>query len=168
MRGRISALHKPHPGAPICYSSGIPRGFYFGARHVEGSDAVNKPPVNMAANPLMKSKSSPEVKPELQQRPRWYWPETQKEWYKTGETLDKERASRLSSILEEESSTISSREEARIKPEIHVVMNQKFVADRAELENNPVLQNLVESGAETSDNEVIDLLTPFAASLQKS
>ena len=32
MRERISGLHKPYPGARILYSSGIPEGFYFGAR----------------------------------------------------------------------------------------------------------------------------------------
>ena len=72
MRGSILALRKPYPGAPILYSSGMPGGFYFGARQAEGSDAVSKPPVNVAATSPIKSKSVPDVVEGLQCEKGWY------------------------------------------------------------------------------------------------
>ena len=72
MRGRISALQKPYPGAPILYSSGIPGGFYFGARQAEGSDAVSKPPINVLATSPIKPKSVPDVAEGLQCEKGWY------------------------------------------------------------------------------------------------
>ena len=74
----------------------------------------------------------------------------------------------LERITEEESSIISPKEEAWIRAGVRAVMNQKFVAGRTKLESNPFLQNPVKFGTETSDTEVIDLMTPSATSLQKS
>ena len=183
----VQALKKPYPGAPLppvtmgskgfnVGSSGqdfqarIPQFFNFVGSNVGNEHAVNKTPVNLSATTSMKSKSPPESTPELQKRPGWYWSETEREWYKTGETLDKERASRLSSIIEEDSSTISIEEEARIRAEVRAVMNKKFTVGRAKLEGNPVAQNevFVKSGAATSDVDVIDLISQSVASLQKS
>ena len=73
------------------------------------------------------------------------------------------------SIIEEESNTISSREEARIRAEVRAVMNQQFALGRAKLESNPVAQKegFVKSSAATSDIYVIDLISQSVASLQQ-
>ena len=96
---------------------------------------------NVATTSSIKSKSPPEATPELQKIPGWYWSEMEGQWFKTGETLDKQKSSRLNSILEEDSSTISPEEEARIKAEVREIMQKMFVVGRAKLENNPVAQN---------------------------
>ena len=178
MRGWISALRKPYPRAPILYSSGILGGFYFGARQAEGSDAMSKPPVNVAATSPIKSKSVPDVVEGLQCEKGWYISPFDGKKRMTADNpafleqkrdeLDRiKQQATLGRITEEESSTISAAEEERIRAEIRVVMNQKFTAGRAKFENNLVLQNSVKSGVGTSDDEVIDLRTPSATSLQK-
>ena len=75
----------------------------------------------------------------------------------------------LETITEEESSTISPEEEARIKAEVHDIMQKKFAVGRAKLESNPIAQNetFVKSGTAISDTNVIKLVTQSVTSLQK-
>ena len=72
-------------------------------------------------------------------------------------------------IIEEEDSTISPEEEARIRAEVRAIMNQKFAIGHAKLESISVAQNeaSVKSGAATSDVDVIDLISQSVASLQQ-
>ena len=130
--------------------------------------AVNK--TNVAADSSMKAKSSPEATPELQKKPGWCWSELGGGWYKTRETLDKEKTARLNSINEEDSSTISPEEEARIRAEVREIMQKKFAVGRSKLKSNPIAHNetIVKSGTANSDTNVIDLRTQSVASLQKS
>ena len=134
----------------------------------QGSDAVNKPPVNATASASMKAKSSPEATPRLQKKTDWYWSEIDGEWYKIGDTLDIEKASRLNSIIEEDSNTISPEEEAQISAEVHEVMAQKCATSPRQLGPTPVMQNSSKSGTAISDTNVIDLITQSITSLQQS
>ena len=83
--------------------------------------------------------------------------------------MDKEESARLSSVTEEESSTISSTEKAQIRDEVRSVVNQQFAQARAKLETNLVTHvNTSKSGNATADIDVIDLISQSVVSLQKS
>ena len=119
----------------------------------------------------MKAKSSPDATPEFQNKLGWYWSELGGGWYKTMETLEKEkreRTAKLDSIIEEESNTIYLEEEARIRAQLHEVMNQKFAANRMQLGSNLVLRNSSKVDIATSNDDAIDLITQSTASLQRS
>ena len=70
--------------------------------------------------------------------------------------------------MDEESSTISPSEEARIRKEVRAVTNQQFAEARAKLESNPVAHvNTSKSGNATANVDIIDLISQSVASLQK-
>ena len=102
----------------------IPQFFIFTRSRAADVHVANEVPITKSADSPMKENSSPHSAPDHPNRPGWYWSELGGGWYKTAETLDKERSARLSSILEEESSSISPSEEARIQKEVRTMMNQ--------------------------------------------
>ena len=67
------------------------------------------------------------------------------------------------------SSTISPKDEARIRAEVRDIMQKQFATARAKLESNPVAHKeaFVKSSAATSDVDVIDLISQSVASLKK-
>ena len=78
---------------------------------------------------------------------------------------------RLSDGYEDEYSgtTISPSEEAQIREEVSNVMKQQFTEARAKFESNPVVHGNISKSANTAaDSDVIDLISQFVASLQKS
>ena len=89
-----------------------------------GSDAVNKTPVNMAATSSMKPKSVAKTIPEIQCEKGWYISPFDGEKKMTGDNLAflEQEKTELEKIIEEESSTISPEEEARIRAEVREIM----------------------------------------------
>ena len=84
---------------------------------------------------------------------------------KSADSPRKEKSAQLSSIIEEESSTVSASEEARIWKEVRSMVNQQFAEARAKLESNPVAQvNISKSANPTADVDIIDLISQSVAS----
>ena len=79
-----------------------------------------------------------------------------------------ERAAKLDSIIEEESSSISPEEEARIRAQVREIMDKKFAANRMQLGSNPTLRDSSKFGTAILNDDVIDLITQSTASLQRS
>ena len=104
----------------------IPQFFNLIGSNATNVHATTEVPITKSADSPIEGKSSPNSAPEHPNRPGWYWSELGERWYKTAETLDKEKSARLSSTIEEESSTISPSEEARIRKEVRSVVNQQF------------------------------------------
>ena len=137
---KLPALRKPYPSAPPLANWGsqgfnvstnvqdsqanIPQFFNFIESSAENVHAAIEVPVTRSDDSQRKEKSSPNSALDHPSRPGWVWSELGKRWYKTAETLEKEKSAQLSSFIEEESSTVSSSEESRIWKEVRSVVNQ--------------------------------------------
>ena len=134
-----TALKKPYPGAPnlpVTVGSNmgnkgqeaqakIPQFFNFIGSSAGNVHAATEVPVTKSAGSPMKEKSSLNSAPDHPNKPGWLdWSELEEGRYKTKETLDKGESARLISIIEEESSTVSPEEAARIRAEVQAVMKQ--------------------------------------------
>ena len=196
-----TALKKPYPGAPnLPVTTGfnmgnkgqeaqarIPQFFNFIGSRTDDAQAARRIRVNVTASLSRIPNSVPEKYPETQCEPGYYicpFDGTKKMTSDNPLALEIERkelqkaleeSARLNSTIEEESSTVSPEEAARIRAEVQAVMKQQFAKARAnvlahaKLESNPVAscKDSVYSGTATANPEVIDLITQSVASLQK-
>ena len=148
----VTALKKPYPRAPTPVNLDVTvcKGFNAGKDgqskipqfFAQGSDAVNKPPVNVAAMSSMKSKLAPSTTPEIQCEKGWYISpfDGKKKMTNDNPALVEQEKAELERITEKVSSFISSEDEARIRAEVRDIMQKKFAAGHAKLESNPVRQ----------------------------
>ena len=119
--------------------------------------AVNK--TNVAATPSMRPKYVPNTTPEIQCEKEWYISPFDGKKKMTSDhpaLLEQERA-KLERIAEEESSTTSPDEDARISAEVREVMAQKFGAGQRQLGFNPVMQNSSISSVADSKHKLLTL-----------